>query len=166
MGHQRAAGDDDLPAFSPFADFVSAVAARLEKGREAYGNRSFSRSPGELVDEIEEELLDVCAWSFILFSRLHELEQHLAERIATAYLLADQQQDHDQQGRADPQDYSTDDRSPRILRPEKTIGGTHGEHREGEHHSHGKHTGGEPDGLRVEVVQARNVWLARNAGAR
>jgi hypothetical protein len=117
--------------------------------------------------EIKEELADVCGWAFVLWCRLNDLEQRLAERIAGAYLLAaDEQQDPDQQGRADPQDDPVDDGSTWIHRPEKTIGGTHREHREGEHHRHGQHTGGEPDGLRIEVVQSRTVWPASSGCAR
>jgi hypothetical protein len=52
-----------------WSTFTAAVAARLEQGREAYGDRSFHREPAALAGEIAEELLDVCAWSFILWVR-------------------------------------------------------------------------------------------------
>lgn len=48
------------------SSFGRVVAARLEKGRETYRDGSFSRAPVELAKEVEEELLDVCACSFIL----------------------------------------------------------------------------------------------------
>lgn len=56
-----------------WSTFTAAVARRLEAGRVVYGDRSFTRPPGELVAEIEEELLDVCAWSFILWHRVQGL---------------------------------------------------------------------------------------------
>jgi hypothetical protein len=48
-----------------FSTFAHAVAERLEQGASVYGNASFHRDPAELTGEIEQELLDVCAWSFI-----------------------------------------------------------------------------------------------------
>jgi len=32
-----------------------------------------TRDPADLLSEIEEELLDVCGWSFVLWCRLHRL---------------------------------------------------------------------------------------------
>jgi hypothetical protein len=57
-------------------EFAAAVEARLEQGRREYRDCSFSLAPAELVREIEEELLDVCAWSFIAWSRLRRLGLH------------------------------------------------------------------------------------------
>jgi len=57
--------------------FTAAVAARLEKGREVYGDRSFSRAPAALAGEVAEELLDVAAWSFILWTRLESIRRAL-----------------------------------------------------------------------------------------
>jgi hypothetical protein len=47
--------------------------ARLEAGARSYGEASYRREPAELVDEIEQELLDVCGWAFILWCRLRRL---------------------------------------------------------------------------------------------
>ena len=150
-----------------FADFAAAVTARLEKGREAYGDQSFSRPPGELVGEIKEELVDVCGWAFILWSRLHDLEQRLAEQIAGAYLLLPQlQQDRHQDPRGDPQDRPDGHGSSRIVGLEEAADGAHPENREGEHHGHRDHTEGEPAGLRIEVVQSHPLWPVRGGGAR
>ena len=62
---------DPLDAWPTFA---GAIRARLEQGRKVYGDRSFTREPEELRGEIEEELLDVCAWSFVLWVRVRALE--------------------------------------------------------------------------------------------
>jgi hypothetical protein len=58
-----------------FPEFVANVEARLEAGRAAYGDRPFSRAPAELAGEVEEELLDVCAWAFILWARVRRLRR-------------------------------------------------------------------------------------------
>lgn len=57
-----------------FERFIRAVQGRLDKGRAQYGNRSFDRTPGELVDEIGEELLDLCGWSYVLWTRLQRVQ--------------------------------------------------------------------------------------------
>ena len=58
--------------------FFSRVVARLEQGRREYGDRSFYRPAAELLDEIQQELEDVCGWSVILWSRLQHLRDDLA----------------------------------------------------------------------------------------
>jgi hypothetical protein len=68
---------DDRPKGSPadplsrWPAFVAAVRARLDIGQQEYGHRSFSRPVEELTKEIEEELFDVCAWTYILWTRIH-----------------------------------------------------------------------------------------------
>ena len=56
-------------------EFTGAVRARLKKGQAEYGDASFKRPPEELVDEIGEELADVCGWAFVLWCRIRGLEQ-------------------------------------------------------------------------------------------
>jgi len=63
--------DDDAEV----ARFLSMVRARLEAGRDEYGDRSFSRAPTELIGEIEEELLDVVGWSAVLFAKVQRLRR-------------------------------------------------------------------------------------------
>lgn len=53
--------------------FVARLRARLTAGAAAYGDRSFNRPAAELVDEIQQELEDVCGWSLILWIRLERL---------------------------------------------------------------------------------------------
>ncbi len=60
-----------------FQRFVDAVAERLEQASVIYGDRSFSRDPAKLLREIEEELLDVCGWSFILWCRIRRLRERM-----------------------------------------------------------------------------------------
>lgn len=58
---------------SSWPSFMDGVSARLEAGRAAYGDRSFTLPPERLTVEVEEELLDVAAWSFILWTRVRGL---------------------------------------------------------------------------------------------
>ena len=53
---------------SQLQEFFSRVRERLLQGAKEYGDKSFERTPEEIRKEIEEELLDVCAWSFILLT--------------------------------------------------------------------------------------------------
>lgn len=60
--------------------FVARLRTRLEAGAATYGDRSFTRPAAELVDEVQQELEDVCGWSLLLWIRLERLrgvvEQH------------------------------------------------------------------------------------------
>ncbi|MFH2002976.1 MAG: hypothetical protein ABIK28_25140 [Planctomycetota bacterium] len=58
---------------SSWPDFMEAIRIRLEKGRDEYGDSSFSRPPAELAGEIEEELLDVAGWAFFLWLRVRDI---------------------------------------------------------------------------------------------
>ncbi|MGC8758595.1 MAG: hypothetical protein ACP5VC_01445 [Bryobacteraceae bacterium] len=46
---------------------------RLEAGARTYGEASFRRDAAELAGEVQEELLDVCGWAFVLWCRLRRL---------------------------------------------------------------------------------------------
>jgi hypothetical protein len=63
-------------------DFVEETTRRLQAGQKAYGDASFHRPPDELAREVEEELLDVAAWSFILWTRVRSIRE--ATRSATS----------------------------------------------------------------------------------
>lgn len=63
--------DDD------FINFQTECRARLKDGAREYGNESFNRNPQQLIGEIEEELMDVTNWSFILFARLQRIREAL-----------------------------------------------------------------------------------------
>ena len=65
-----------------FEDFVGLVQARLSAGAKEYGDRSFSRHPMDLMNEIQEELLDICGWSYVLFTRLKKVQNALQEGVS------------------------------------------------------------------------------------
>jgi len=60
--------------------FVARLRPRLAAGAATYGDVSFRRPAAELLDEVQQELEDVCGWSLILWVRIEELRQ----RVATA----------------------------------------------------------------------------------
>tara|TARA_E500000081_G_scaffold54588_1_gene57501 strand:- start:371 stop:592 length:222 start_codon:yes stop_codon:yes gene_type:complete len=56
-----------------FLKFVDKVLYRLKAGQREYGNKSFSMEPDVLLQEIEEEILDICGWAYILHVRMEKL---------------------------------------------------------------------------------------------
>jgi len=61
-----------------FDHFVERLRARLITGAATYGDASFTRPAPELVDEVLQELEDVCGWSLLLWIRLERLKQSVA----------------------------------------------------------------------------------------
>lgn len=60
------------------AEFVAAIEARLEIGEREYADRPASSRPlDELLDEINQELVDVAGWSFLLWRRIEALRERL-----------------------------------------------------------------------------------------
>lgn len=59
--------------------FVARLRTRLEVGAATYGDISFTRPAAELVEEIQQELEDVCGWSLLLWIRLERLKAGVAE---------------------------------------------------------------------------------------
>ena len=60
-----------------FKKFVELLDKRMKKGYKEYRDKSFNRDDKSLVEEIQEELLDVCGWSVIMFAKLEELKKKL-----------------------------------------------------------------------------------------
>ena len=57
--------------------FIDKILSRLKVGAQSYGDISFSYSPSLLGKNIEEEILDICGWSFVLWVRLQQLKKVL-----------------------------------------------------------------------------------------
>jgi len=55
--------------------FFVKVRARWEAGAKEYGDRSFGSPAVCTIDEIQQELADVCGWAAILYVRLAKLKQ-------------------------------------------------------------------------------------------
>ena len=58
-------------------EFFSEIQTRMLAGRRAYGDRSFSKDPRELLEEVQQELLDVCGWSYVLYCRVAQMRDAL-----------------------------------------------------------------------------------------
>jgi hypothetical protein len=54
-----------------------AVRARLEAGRAAYGDLSFSAAPDALLGELQQEALDLAGWGYVLFERIERIREAL-----------------------------------------------------------------------------------------
>lgn len=61
-------------------EFAAAVESRLAQGARDYGDKSFSREPAELIEEIRQELRDVAGWAFVLDRRLATMARALVDR--------------------------------------------------------------------------------------
>lgn len=71
---------DNWPAF------VARVRERLEAGRRAYGDASFSADPATLIGELQQECRDLAGWGFVLNERLERAREALGG--ATAEVTA------------------------------------------------------------------------------
>ena len=57
--------------------FTETLTKRLEAGEREYGDASFDSSAISNIDEIEEELLDVCGWAYIMWTKLQTMRPKL-----------------------------------------------------------------------------------------
>lgn len=59
--------------------FLRLLEERFAKGAEEYGDQSYRKCYGELIDELEQEVVDICGWAFFVFNRLHEMAEKLED---------------------------------------------------------------------------------------
>lgn len=57
------------------SEFCSELERRLRRGADEYGDASFLRPCDALIGEIQEELLDICGWSFVAWCRLRRVRE-------------------------------------------------------------------------------------------
>lgn len=60
-----------------WSTFQAELTRRMEAGAREYGDASFHKTAPRTLTEIQEELLDVCGWGFILYVRLERLRAEL-----------------------------------------------------------------------------------------
>lgn len=58
-------------------EFVGRVEKRLEQGAKEYGDASLKAPPKALAGEIEEEILDIVGWGFLLWLRMKTVKDWL-----------------------------------------------------------------------------------------
>lgn len=63
---------------SEFVTFSADLLAKLQLGEQTYGTAGFDRPNERLIEEVQEELIDVCGWSFILWCKLQALKPQVA----------------------------------------------------------------------------------------
>ena len=73
-------------ALAQWPEFADEIYARLNMGRRTYGDDSFDRPLERLVIEIQQELMDVCGWSFIMWRRLEEMKARIASLEDSSHL--------------------------------------------------------------------------------
>jgi len=78
----------DENSVKDFGTFIAELAKRLDKGHQDYGDASFRRPMDELCDEIGQELMDVCGWSFIQWRRLRELKKEINRLLEEAQSIS------------------------------------------------------------------------------
>lgn len=89
-GPHESERDDDAPPVAYTADdWIGAVMARLEAGRDEYGDGSFSMPVGRLLEMLSEEALDLGGWAYVA-SRVisHLIDREDTLRGARPYLSA------------------------------------------------------------------------------
>ena len=64
-----------------FDEFVSKLNARMADGFKEYGDKSFDRPLLALINEIEEELLDICGWGMITYSRIQDIKDKITTMV-------------------------------------------------------------------------------------
>src|SRR5262245_19946883 len=69
---------------SHWPTFAERVRERSEAGRQAYGDRSFSKDPDELLAELQQEALDLAGWGYVLFARIERAREALRAASDTA----------------------------------------------------------------------------------
>lgn len=76
--------------------FSARVVARLESGRDEYGDVSLSLPTEKLIDEIQQELEDVAGWGLILWTRLQrcrkaaaKIDKEASDELAALRAVAD-----------------------------------------------------------------------------
>lgn len=58
--------------------YFAELRQRLRVGAECYGDKSFDKTNERLAQEIQEELLDVAGWGFILWEKMQRLKAKMA----------------------------------------------------------------------------------------
>ena len=56
------------------AAYFEQLRARIRVGAEGYGDKSFEKTEGRLLQEIQEEILDIAGWSYILWAKIERLK--------------------------------------------------------------------------------------------
>ena len=73
---------EDVSEDDPEAErerFVSELNARLDAGAHEYGDTSFDRPIASTLDELEDEVVDVAGWAFVLWVQLRRRRDRIED---------------------------------------------------------------------------------------
>lgn len=62
-----------------YPEFCAAIEKRLHVGAVDYGDKSFDLDSPTVMEEIEQEILDINGWSFILWVRSRRVKEALRQ---------------------------------------------------------------------------------------
>lgn len=60
-----------------FGEFLQRLEIKVERGAQEYGDASFNLPADRISEELEQELLDIAGWGFILWVRMQRLKDRL-----------------------------------------------------------------------------------------
>lgn len=52
------------------SEFLESLSCRLEAGAAQYGNKSFAKNTAQLKNEMEQEILDIAGWAYVMWAKL------------------------------------------------------------------------------------------------
>lgn len=52
------------------SEFLESLSCRLEAGAAQYGNKSFAKNAAQLKNEMEQEILDIAGWAYVMWAKL------------------------------------------------------------------------------------------------
>lgn len=58
----------------PWTKYFEELEKRIERAAIEYGDKSFDKSTEKLLGEIQEEILDIAGWSYILWEKLERMK--------------------------------------------------------------------------------------------
>lgn len=64
-----------------FTEFVRAVEAKLDRGKDEHGSESFGLGTSTLIEELQNEALDLAGWGWLLWKRLEDFKDRCGESL-------------------------------------------------------------------------------------
>ena len=71
-------------AIDKFPEFMAEVLRRMNQAKPVYGDSSFGKDPAEVIGEVQQELMDVCAWSYIVWTTIEKTKAKIESVLARA----------------------------------------------------------------------------------
>lgn len=65
---------DKIEDKTNYKEYFDELEKRLRAGAEEYGDTSFEKQNSRLIEEIQQEVLDIAGWSYILWKKLENIK--------------------------------------------------------------------------------------------